>query len=120
MWDKDLRSLDFKVQQAVSLYGADRVGVYIISLDEITPIFIQAHSYPSLSKVKWYGSDGSVLNERLIKNHDSAHFAVNTSFYNPIYKIDDDDDDHNEKLDNQVHKEIGNDPVQLHMMFSGY
>jgi len=107
LWDKDLRNLDSKVQQAISLHGADRVGVYIISLDEITPILIQAHSYPSLSKVKWYGSDGSVLNERLIKNYDSAHFAVNTSFYNPIYSIDHDD---SEKLDNhlkQVRKEIG-------------
>jgi len=109
LWDKELRNLDSKVQQAISLHGADRVGVYIISLDEITPILIQAYSYPSLSKVKWYGSDGSVHNERLIKNHDSAHFAVNTSFYNPIYSIDHND---SEKLDNhlkQVRKEIGID-----------
>jgi branched-chain amino acid transport system substrate-binding protein len=110
LWDKDMRILDSKVQQAITMYGASRVGVYIISLDEISPIFIQAHSYPSLSKVKWYGSDGSVLNEGLIRNHDSAHFAINTSFYNPIFKIDYGD---NGKLDNlleQIHKEVKIDP----------
>jgi branched-chain amino acid transport system substrate-binding protein len=111
LWDKDLRNLDSKVQQAISMYGADKVGVYLISLDEVSPIFIQAHSYPALSKVKWYGSDGSVLNEGLVRNHDSAHFAVNTSFYNPIFGIDYQDD--NQKLDRvleEIHKETGVDP----------
>ncbi|HZD34904.1 MAG TPA: penicillin-binding protein activator, partial [Nitrososphaeraceae archaeon] len=111
LWDKDLRNLDSRVQQAISKYGADKVGVYLISLDEVSPIFIQAHSYPALSKVKWYGSDGSVLNKGLVKNHDSAHFAVNTSFYNPIFRIDYQND--NQKLDRVLHgirNEIGRDP----------
>lgn len=112
LWDKDLRNLDSKVQEAISRYGADKVGVYMISLDEVSPIFIQAHSYPALSKVKWYGTDGSVLNHGLVKNHDSAHFAVNTSFYNPIFRIDYPEDD-NERLDTvleEIRKEIGIDP----------
>jgi len=111
LWDKDLRILDSKVQEAISRHGADRVGVYLISLDEVSPIFIQAHSYPALSKVRWYGSDGSVLNEGLVRNHDSAHFAVNTTFYNPIFRIDYPDD--KKKLDGilqEIHNEIGFDP----------
>lgn len=111
LWDKDLRILDSKVQEAISRHGADRVGVYLISLDEVSPILIQAHSYPALSKVKWYGSDGSVLNEGLVRNHDSAHFAVNTTFYNPIFRIDYPDD--KKKLDSllqEIHNEIGFDP----------
>ena len=112
LWDKDLRNLDIEVQEAISRYGPDKVGVYLISLDEVSPIFIQAHSYPALSKVKWYGSDGSVLNDGLTRNHDSAHFAVNTSFYNPIFRIDYPEDD-NEKLDTvleEIRNEIGIKP----------
>jgi branched-chain amino acid transport system substrate-binding protein len=52
LWDKDLRNLDSKVQEAISRYGAEKDGVYLISLDEVSHIFIQAHSYPALSKVK--------------------------------------------------------------------
>ena len=40
-----------------------------------------------LSKVRWYGSDGTALNEKLIKNYESALFAVNTSFSSPIYSL---------------------------------
>lgn len=111
LWDKELRILDSKVQEAISRYGADKVGVYMISLDEVSPIFIQGHSYPTLSKVKWYGSDGSVLNKGLVRNHDSAHFALNTSFYNPIYRVD--YEKNNEKLDRvyeEIHKETEIDP----------
>ncbi len=102
MWDKDLRLLESKVQQALSRYDSDKTGVYMISLDEISPIFIQAPSHPALSKVRWYGSDGSVLNKGLVRNHESADFAVNTSFYNPIYRID---NAKNEKL-NHIMEEI--------------
>ena len=59
----------------------------MVSLDEVTPIFIQAYNHPVLSKVKWYGSDGTALNERLIRNRESALFAVNTSFSSPIYSL---------------------------------
>jgi hypothetical protein len=47
-----------------------------------------------------------------VKNHDSAHFAVNTSFYNPIFRIDYPEDD-NERRDTvleEIRKEIGIDP----------
>jgi branched-chain amino acid transport system substrate-binding protein len=80
-----LKFLESRVQNALSKYAPDKIGVYMVSLDEVTPIFIQAYNHPILSKVKWYGSDGTALNEKLIRNHESALFAVNTSFTNPIY-----------------------------------
>lgn len=85
MWDNALKFLESRVQNALSKYAPDKIGVYMISLDEVTPIFIQAYNHPILSKVKWYGSDGTALNEKLIRNHESALFAVNISFTNPIY-----------------------------------
>lgn len=110
MWDNALKLLDSNVQHALSRYDSENVGVYLVSLDEVTPIFIQAYSHPVLSKVKWYGSDGSALNEALVRNHDSALFAVNTSFSSPIYRLN---NEKNEKLNHimeEIRKEVHTDP----------
>jgi branched-chain amino acid transport system substrate-binding protein len=84
LWENALKALESRLQSAISQYGIDKVGVYVVSYDEVTPIFIQAYSHPVLSKVKWYGSDKSVLNEALVRHYESAYFAANTSFCNPI------------------------------------
>ena len=72
MWDNVLKLLEKRVENALSKYTPDKIGVYMVSLDEVTPIFIQAYNHPGPSKIKWYGSDGTTLNEKLIKNHESA------------------------------------------------
>ncbi|HYY40693.1 MAG TPA: penicillin-binding protein activator, partial [Nitrososphaera sp.] len=76
VWEQELRALTSKVNNAVSQYGADKVGVYIVAFDEIVPIMIQANRHPELQSVRWYGSDGSAQNEGLIKNVEAAEFAV--------------------------------------------
>ena len=43
--------------------------------------------HQDLSKAKWYGSDGSVLNKGLVRNIEAAKFAVRTNFLNPIYGV---------------------------------
>ena len=73
VWDQDLKALDSKINQAISQYGKDKIGVYFVGFDEIAPIFIQAQNHPTLSKVRWYGSDGSALNNKLIRNTDAQH-----------------------------------------------
>ena len=82
VWDQDLKVLDSKVNQAVSQYGIGKVGVYFVAFDEIAPIFIQAQNHPTLSKVKWYGSDGSTLNNKLIKNTEAASVCCKNEFHN--------------------------------------
>lgn len=75
IWDQDLKSLSSKVKEAVAQFGDSKVGVYLVSFDEVVPIFIQAQNFPILSTVKWYGSDGSALNDKLARNADAANFA---------------------------------------------
>jgi branched-chain amino acid transport system substrate-binding protein len=109
IWSQDLKSLASKVSQAVTHYGADKVGVYLVAFDEVAPIFIGAQNLPVLSNVKWFGSDGSVLNNKLVKNMDAALFAVKTGFVNPIYAVD----NKSNKLkfiDNQIQQMIGRVP----------
>ncbi|MGB8935204.1 MAG: penicillin-binding protein activator [Candidatus Nitrosopolaris sp.] len=105
VWSQDLKSLSSKVNQAVTQYGADKVGVYLVAFDEVAPIFIGAENQPALSIVKWYGSDGSVLNNKLVRNIEAALFAVKTGFVNPIYAVD--NKSYKFKLiDNQIQKTI--------------
>lgn len=88
VWEQELRSLTQKVNDAVRQYGADKVGVYIVAFDEIVPIMIQANRHEALQSVRWYGSDGSVQHEGLIKNIEAAEFAVKTNFLSPIYGVE--------------------------------
>ena len=88
VWEQELKSLTSKVNDAVRQYGADKVGVYIVAYDEIVPIMIQANRHEALQSVRWYGSDGSVQHEGLIKNIEAAEFAVKTNFLSPIYGVE--------------------------------
>ena len=106
IWEQDLRSLNSKVNQAIAQYGANKVGIYLVAFDEVAPIFIQAQSHPLLEAVRWYGSDGSVLNNKLIRNVEAAKFAVKTNFLNPIYGVDDDNDGSFKRVESQIHDKI--------------
>ena len=72
----------------IDRFGADKVGIYPVAFDEVVPIFIEAQKQPVLSMVKWYGSGTSALNNKLIKNTETAMFAAKTDFINPIFGID--------------------------------
>jgi ABC-type branched-subunit amino acid transport system substrate-binding protein len=87
MWNEDLEKLSKIVSDAVRKYGFKSVAVYAISFDEITPILIQSPLYEILEKVRWYGSDSIAQNHHIIKNIDSAMFAMKTNFSNPLYSI---------------------------------
>jgi ABC-type branched-subunit amino acid transport system substrate-binding protein len=88
MWNQELEKLSAIVSDAVKKYGANSVGVYAISYDEITPILIQSPLYEVLGKVRWYGSDSIAQNHHITKNVDSASFAMKTNLSNPLYSID--------------------------------
>jgi branched-chain amino acid transport system substrate-binding protein len=109
VWSQDLKSLNSKVSHAVTQYGADKVGVYLVAFDEVAPIFIGAQNQPVLPIVKWYGSDGSVMNNKLVRNMEAALFAVKTGFVNPIYAVD--NNSYKFKLvDNKIQELIGRVP----------
>jgi branched-chain amino acid transport system substrate-binding protein len=108
MWENALKALESRLKNAISQYGIDKVGVYVVSYDEVTPIFIQANSHPVLSKVKWYGSDKSALNQALVRQYESASFAANTSFCNPISSFGNNNNNNNNNKNNNSNKDNGN------------
>jgi branched-chain amino acid transport system substrate-binding protein len=107
MWNEELEKLSAIVSDAVKKYGANSVGVYAISFDEITPILIQSTLYEILGKVRWYGADKIAQNHHITKNVDSALFAMKTNFSNPLYSIDTESKkfhDLKEVLEKQLHE----------------
>jgi len=109
MWNQELEKLNAIVADAIKKYGADSVGVYVISFDEITPILIQSTLYENLGKVRWYGSDKIAQNHQITKNIDAALFAMKTHLSNPLYSIDGESKklhDLKEVLEKQLH-EVG-------------
>ena len=109
MWNQELEKLNAIVADAIKKYGANSVGVYVISFDEITPILIQSTLYENLGKVRWYGSDKIAQNHQITKNIDAALFAMKTHLSNPLYSIDGESKklhDLKEVLEKQLH-EVG-------------
>jgi ABC-type branched-subunit amino acid transport system substrate-binding protein len=107
MWNQALEKLNAIVSDAVKKYGANSVGVYVISFDEITPILIQSTLYEDLGKVRWYGADKIAQNHQITKNVDSALFAMKVNLSNPLYSIDSESKkshDLKEVLEKQLHE----------------
>lgn len=77
-------SLNSTVAEATAQYG-DVVAVYLVSFEEVVPIFIEAQNHSNLSDVRWYGSDGTALNKELVENDQAARFAVRTGFESPLF-----------------------------------
>lgn len=87
MWNQYLKKLSNIVENTTHQFDAQKVGVYLVSFDEVTPILIQSNEHPILQKVKWYGSDASAQNLQIIRNHDAAYFAEMINFSNPLFQV---------------------------------
>ena len=81
---KALRSL---VKNAKNIYGSDKVGVYLVSLDEAASLLALAERDPELSSVRWFGSDGNAGLKSISQNRTLAQFAVKTGLVCPIYGV---------------------------------
>jgi branched-chain amino acid transport system substrate-binding protein len=81
----EAKALSDAVKSAIDLYGVDKVGVYYIAFEEAATFLSTAREYDVLSRVKWYGSDGTVQSEALLKDLKVAEFCSKTNFTNPIF-----------------------------------
>ncbi len=80
--------INSSVQLQISSFGKNEVGVYLAGFDEVIELFKQALSYPDLYSVKWYGSDGMVLNEKILSDTAASRFAEMTKYPCPTYGLD--------------------------------
>ena len=63
-----------------------------------------------LSRVKWYGSDGSALVNSIVRNTEAATFAMKTGFPNPIYAVENDNDARLKQIEAEMHNKLERTP----------
>jgi branched-chain amino acid transport system substrate-binding protein len=84
-----LASLKTQVQAAIAERGGvAEVAVAHAGFDEVVEIFKAASADPVLSSVRWYGTDGTALNEPLRTNAVAAAFAKKVNFWTPTPGVD--------------------------------
>jgi len=104
----EVEALNEKVISATSDSDEDSVAVLLCSYEEVTEIFSLAGEYPALSNVKWYGSDGIALNEKLVEE-EVAGFAVKTNLRAPIYGYEEENDRYH-VVESRIEEELGRAP----------
>jgi ABC-type branched-subunit amino acid transport system substrate-binding protein len=87
IWDQTLKNISKAISNAKEHIGGlkpySKIGVYLISYGELVPLFLQAPSHNDLDEVKWYGSEATAKNQRLLKHEKAAEFAAKTNFTTP-------------------------------------
>ncbi len=85
-----LALLKTQVQAAITERGGTAgVAVAHAGFDEVVDIFNLAAGDPVLASVRWYGTDGTALNEPLRANARTAAFAKAVGFWTPTPGVDD-------------------------------
>ena len=85
-----LAALKTQVQAAITERGGTAgIAVAHAGFDEVVDIFKLAATDPVLSSVRWYGTDGTALNEPLRSNVVAAAFARKVGFWTPTPGVDD-------------------------------
>jgi branched-chain amino acid transport system substrate-binding protein len=80
-------SLDVLTGAAIAEYGADSVGIYAVTFNEIGDIMSAASEAPNLSRVRWFGSDGNTLDPSLTGTTSAARFATSVNMTGMIWGI---------------------------------
>lgn len=70
---------------AVAQYGAEHVGVQIISFAEFVVMMTQAEDYPTIYGLTWFGSDGTSLSQQAADDAPTqvAHLKVFSTYAAP-------------------------------------
>ena len=68
----------------------EKIGVLLICYRQVLSVFEVASDYPDLSKVRWFGTDGTVMIPELadMEGHPTeTEFALKTNFSSTMFKI---------------------------------
>ena len=101
-------SLDMLAGKAIETYGADSVGIYAVTFNEIGDIMTAAAARPNLSRVRWFGSDGNTLDPTLTGTTPAARFAARVNMTGMIWGIPDEYRNSSEIL--RIKDRLGREP----------
>jgi branched-chain amino acid transport system substrate-binding protein len=106
-----LASLKTQVQAAITARGGTTgVAVAHAGFDEVVQIMQAASADPVLGSVRWYGTDGTALNEPLRTNATAAAFAKKVNFWTPTPGVDEGDRARWEPIATRIAAKAGQQP----------
>ena len=82
--------------------------MHLISYGEGVQIFKQAAADPSLSAVRWFGTDGFALNHDLLLDAEAADFAIAVEYSAPIFG--ENDSDRYAEISGEITQALGRTP----------
>jgi len=77
-----LQQAENVLSAAVDEYGAEHVGIDIISFQEATTMLQQAEDYPTVYSTVWFGSDGTALTPQI--EDDAPEQAAHVHLYSTL------------------------------------
>jgi len=80
-----LQTAEDTLSEAVDEYGAEHVGVEIISFAEFVVMMTQAEDYPTVYNSVWFGSDGTTLSQQACDDapEQVTHLKVHSTYAAP-------------------------------------
>ena len=102
--------LKINLLDAMTLYPASKIGIYMASFGEGTKILEEATNEASLAQVKWYGSSGYAEFNTLPLSTTAAEFAYLRGLACPTFGFDPNAQDKWQPLVNNIEAEIGRKP----------
>ena len=97
-----------QVQEYVDEYGADKVGILLISFSEVLQFMQSAAGHDVLSDVRWFGSDGSTNEQSIIEDPIGLNFAYETNLTTVQFAAS--DNPINDRVTEHVRSELGRIP----------
>jgi len=77
-----LQQAETVITNAIATYGAEHVGIDIISFQEATTMLQQAEDYPNVYSTVWFGSDGTALTPQI--EDDAPEQAAHVKLYSTL------------------------------------
>jgi len=74
------------ITDAISVYGADKVGMQFFSFDELRTIQDQAADYPNLINVIWMTAEGGGRSQMMLD--EAGEWATQTRHFSPFMAVD--------------------------------
>jgi branched-chain amino acid transport system substrate-binding protein len=102
-------SLDVLAGKAIESDGTGAVGVYAVSFSELSDIMAAAATKPNLSRVRWFGGDGSTGSPLLAGTTPAARFAGETRLTGTIWGIYGRNPENNPVV-MEIHDRLGREP----------
>jgi branched-chain amino acid transport system substrate-binding protein len=80
-----LQTAEGIAEDAVAQYGAEHVGVEIISFAEFVVMITQAQDFPTLYDLTWFGSDGTTLSQQACDDSPEqvTHLKIHSTYAAP-------------------------------------